>query len=228
MTLPKAILKYTLRIVLIFLGGILFYLLIAFVFSRISLSGREDANKDIAIYILTNGVHSDLVVPIQSDVYDWSQQVSAKYTRSQRTDFTYLALGWGDKGFYLETPEWKDLKPSVAFKAVTGLNSTAMHATFYTKLTEGEDCIKIWLSKDQYRNLVRYITHRFRKDENDRFILIPTDAVYGDDDVFYEAKGRYHLFYTCNTWTNEGLRVCGQKNCLWTPFDKAIFKLYKK
>ncbi|HXU27639.1 MAG TPA: DUF2459 domain-containing protein, partial [Bacteroidia bacterium] len=50
----------------------------------------------------------------------------------------------------------------------------------------------------------------------------------GDNDSFYEAVGVYGLFYTCNTWANNGLKYCGQKACLWTPFEKGIFYQYRK
>lgn len=42
-------------------------------------------------------------------------------------------------------------------------------------------------------------------------IFIPTDAVYGINDAFYDAKGKYSFFETCNTWANDGLKEAGQK-----------------
>jgi hypothetical protein len=54
----------------------------------------------------------------------------------------YLAFGWGDKGFYLNTPEWADLKVSTALNAAFGLSSSAIHSTFYKKLRENETCKK--------------------------------------------------------------------------------------
>lgn len=70
-------------------------------------------------------------------------------------------MGWGDKGFYLETPTWAELKASVAFKAVTGLSTTAIHATFYIMLEENSACKRLLLSRDQYVRLVRCIEGRF-------------------------------------------------------------------
>jgi hypothetical protein len=34
------------------------------------------------------------------------------------------------------------------------------------------------------------------------------------------------MFHTCNTWANNGLKSCGQKAALWTPFDSGIFGQY--
>ncbi len=175
---------------------------------------------------MTNGVHTDLVVPIQSPQFDWSKEVPFSNTVSKRTDFKYLAVGWGDKGFYLETPTWSQLKPSVAFRAAFWLSKSAMHCTFYDQMKEGKDCKKILITTKQYEDLIRYIRAKFDRDENGKLIFIPTKAVYGKDDAFYDAKGSYSFLYTCNTWANNGLKAAGQKAALWTPSDFGIFQHY--
>jgi uncharacterized protein (TIGR02117 family) len=168
-----------------------------------------------------------LVVPIKTEWYNWSDKVKFSHTKSKDTTYHYLAMGWGDKGFYLETPEWKDLKMSVAFKAISGLSNTVIHATFYQKMTVGGRCREIRISQQQYQRLIAYIIASFQKDKNGNFINIVTDAVYGKDDTFYEANGSYSVFYTCNTWVNNALKESGQKSCLWTVFDTGIFLKYK-
>ena len=62
--------------------------------------------------------------------------------------------------------------------------------------------------------------------KNGKVIFIPTDAVYGINDAFYDAKGKYSFFETCNTWANDGLKEAGQKAALWTPSDLGIFQHY--
>lgn len=80
--------------------------------------------------------------------------------------------------------------------------------------------------QEQYQLLITYIDHSFQKDANGHYINNVTKAVYGKNDAFYEANGSYSLLFTCNTWANEGLKSCGQKSCLCTPFDKGIFLKY--
>ncbi|GAB3991191.1 TIGR02117 family protein [Spirosoma daeguense] len=204
------------------------YLLSAYLLSRISVNKKSEITNDIAIYILTNGVHTDLVMPIRNDQIDWSKEIKFENTVSKDTLFQYVALGWGDKGFYLETPTWADLKFSTAFNATFGLGSTAIHATFYKNMSESEDCVKIMLSKTQYIKLIQYINNSFQFDSNGHLINIKSNANYGDSDTFYEAKGRYNLFHTCNTWANNGLKSCDQLACFWTPFDTGIFYQYNR
>jgi uncharacterized protein (TIGR02117 family) len=223
----KKILKTIGWTLLGFIAFILIYLLAAYTLSRISVAGEKSTQHDVAIYIKTNGVHTDIVVPVRNDEKDWSKEVKFENTTSKDTTFQYLGMGWGDKGFYLETPTWGDLKASVAFKAATGLSTTAIHATFFKRLTEDSSCVRILISKEQYGRLVSYIEKSFQKDANGHSIYIRTNANYGTADAFYEANGSYSMFHTCNTWANNSLKACGQKSCLWTPFDTGIFLKYK-
>ena len=138
----KKLVKYLLYTLLSFVGFFAFYLLSAYVLSRIGVDKEPNISQEVSIYILTNGVHTDLVMPIKHELMDWSKEVKFENTVSQDTVAQYLAVGWGDKGFYLQTPTWADLKFSVAFKAATGLSTTAIHATYYQTMKEDTNCVK--------------------------------------------------------------------------------------
>lgn len=223
------ILKTLLKLLGIILGVVLFYLIVAQVLSMIPVKADSVAQpKTVDVFIYTNGVHTDLVLPVKSAEMDWSNMIPFEDTKSQRTDFQYVGIGWGDKGFYLETPTWAELQPSTALKAAFWLSESAMHCTFYDKMTEDEDCVRIPLTSAQYTELVSFIKEKFEYSKSGEVILIETDAVYGDNDSFYEAEGRYSFLETCNTWTNEGLKEAGQKAALWTISDFGIFQHYEE
>lgn len=223
--------KRALRIVAKTLLGILCFLVLyaglGFLLGKISISKEPNEHNDVAIYIKTNGVHTDIVVPARSSQFDWTKEFKYGNTHLNDTSWSYLAIGWGDKGFYLNTPTWADLKFSTAFKAAFALSSSAVHATYYSTMVENENCCKIWISNEQYTRLTRYILSSVEKDASGHSIYIPTNANYGVSDAFYEGTGRYSLFYTCNTWTNNALRSCGQRHALWALLDKSIFSCYK-
>lgn len=183
--------------------------------------------QNIEIFIKSNGVHTDIVLPIKTPEIDWSNHIRIKNTLAKDTLFKYIAIGWGDKGFYLETPSWEDLKFSVAFKAAFGLSSSAIHTTYYYRITETETCKKILITDNQYKRLVIHVLNTFKKNELNEVIFIKTNAIYSKTDAFYEANGSYSLFKTCNTWTNNALKIAGQKACFWTPFESEIINLYK-
>ncbi|MBP1650615.1 MAG: hypothetical protein H6Q26_772 [Bacteroidetes bacterium] len=224
----KKVLRIALFTILTPIVLVCIYLLSAWGLSRITVAAEPSEHNNIPMYILTNGVHTDLVIPVRNEQIDWSKSVLFANTIGKDTTAEWIAFGWGDKGFYLETPTWADLKFSTAFKAATGLSTAAIHATFYKSLREGKDCIRTSIDSARYARLVAYIQQSFRRDDKGQIMNIVTNANYGRTDAFYEAKGSYSLFHTCNTWANSGLKACGQRACLWTPFDKGIFYQYRK
>jgi uncharacterized protein (TIGR02117 family) len=222
----KKILKTLGKTFIGLLAFVCIYLLCAFCLSRMTVQKESNTSTDVAIYIMTNGVHTDIVVPIKTQIIDWSKQIRFANTKANDTNFNYLSIGWGDKGFYLETPQWKDLKASVAFKAASGLGASAIHATFYKSMLENDRCKKINISWQQYQRLTNYILSSLCLDKNGQTMLINTNSVYGMNYAFYEANGHYSLINTCNTWANDALKKSGQTCCVWTPFDTGIFLKY--
>lgn len=199
----------------------------ALVLPRFSVNSKdENPKEDVAIYIKSNGVHTDIVVPIKTEYKDWSTKIKFEHIPSKDSKMQFIGFGWGDKGFYLNTPEWSDLKFSTAFNAAFYLGTSAMHATFYKQIKEKENCIKINISKEEYANLIKYIEDSFQVDSEGNPILINA-TTYGQNDSFYEANRKYSLFYTCNTWANNALKSADQKAAVWTPTDTGISRHYR-
>jgi uncharacterized protein (TIGR02117 family) len=223
----KSALKIISKFVLFIVVFLLLYGLSAYVLSIIPVNNNmSEHKKEYTIYIKSNGVHTDLVLPIKTDVKDWSEQIKYEHIQSKDSTHQYLAFGWGDKGFYLDTPEWSDLKFSTAFKAAFNLGTSAMHTTFYKQIQETENCVKIEISKEQYLKLITFIEASFQYDTNGNPIFIQA-ITYGKNDSFYEAHRTYNLFYTCNTWANQALKKAHMKAAFWTPADKGIFYHYQ-
>jgi uncharacterized protein (TIGR02117 family) len=228
MTVLKKILKYIGYFFLFIIAFLGVYMLLAFGLSKIGVEAEATpVPPSIPVYILTNGVHTDIVMPVKTSQIDWSVSMPYSNTVSKDSMMNFIAIGWGDKGFYLETPEWSDLKFSVAFKAAFSLSTSAIHATYYKTMKEGEDCVKMMLTEDQYARLIAYVQESLITDDNGDYIFIDTDQMYGKTDAFYDAKGSYNMSHTCNTWTNNALKACGQKAAYWTPFDTGIFEQYE-
>jgi uncharacterized protein (TIGR02117 family) len=209
---------------------LLIYVLAAWLLPYIPVNknARKVGKEEVTIYIKSNGVHTDIVVPMHSPSINWNTVVPFENTDSKDTTFQYASFGWGDKGFYLETPNWSDLKFSVAFRAMFHLGTSAMHVTFYKNIVLGEKCKEIKISVEEYQKLTAYIKKSFQYDSTGKTInIITTNDGYGLDDAFYESPGVYDLFHTCNTWANNALKSCDQKACLWTAMDKGIFYQYR-
>lgn len=223
----KSTLRFIKKLFLAIFVFLIIYSASAFLLSKITMnSDADNQSKDVTIYIKTNGVHTDIIVPVKNKIKNWSSQIKFENTKSKDSTAEYLAFGWGDKGFYLDTPEWSDLKASTAFKAAFALGSSAMHTTFYKSIKENKECVKIAISGENYKKLVAFIEQSFQFDSNQNPIFIPA-TTYGKNDSFYEANGKYNLFHTCNSWANSALKSSNQKAALWTVTDSGIFYHYQ-
>lgn len=220
----KRLLKILFGFVTAILGLTVLYGLFALVLSLIPVNaGAPQATEGIEIYITSNGVHTDFNVPVVSAAIDWRRHFSVQDYAGADASFQRIAFGWGDKGFYLRTPSWSDLTFATAVNALFLPSPTAMHVSYYRRSPlPDENSRKLYLSPEQYQQLIDYILKDFEKTANGEIMLIP-DAGYGPYDNFYEAEGSYSLFYTSNNWVNEGLKEIGVKTALWSPFDKGIF-----
>ena len=170
----------------------------------------------ITAFVVSNGVHTDLVLPLQAAGIDWRTDFPPAQARAAPTDAAWIGFGWGDREFYLNTPTWAELTLRRAWGAAVGANPSLLHVSWLAtaQLPPGRTWV-ISLTPAQYLRLAAHVRASLPQG---RAVPIP-GAHYGPDDAFYEATGRYHLFATCNTWTGRGLRAAGVTVSRWTPFD---------
>lgn len=169
----------------------------------------------VEAWVLSNGVHTDLVFPVRSATVDWRQLFPLSDFKAPPPDAEFVAIGWGDREFYLHTPTWGDLTAARAFGALSGGNRSLLHVTYLQRAQLRRGAYKLPLSQAQYAQLVAHVRATL---PSGRATPI-AGAHYASDDAFYEAQGSYHLFETCNTWTGRGLRQAGVTVSRWTPFD---------
>lgn len=224
--------KVMMVLLYVFIGLIVFaglYFVADSVLSRISADkpDKEGKPKNITVYVLSNDVHTDIVLPIRNELQDWTEVFPIENNKGKDLNQQYVSIGWGDKGFYLNTPEWKDLTLKTALVAGLGIGETALHVTYYKRMEENDLCYKVQIDSNQYNVLKSYILNSLDMGEDGKPILIETNAQYGPDDAFYEAKGAYSLFYSCNTWSNAALKKANMPSGVWTVFDKGILRHYR-
>lgn len=189
------------------------------------------SNKDylapkegIDIFVTSNGFHTDLVLPIrqEKDSINWLTKFNDSTLTTAYKTYDYVAFGWGDEGFYMES--FDNQMPSVptTFMALFVPTPTLMHVEFYQKaLQTTESTVALKISAAQYNSLVLYIENSFKRDLDNNFIRKNRQG-YGKHDHFFHAKGSYHLFYTCNDWTNTALKSAGVKTASKAPFAASV------
>lgn len=200
------------------------FVLIAFYGEAIP-TGELPKEGDHFIYVRSNGIHTELILPTDNGTVDWKQTITPD-DFGENISLEYTVFGWGDKGFFMNTPEWSDLTAKTATSALLLPTSTAMHVGFEPCPTENENCIKIYLNKEQYLKISEYIRDSFLH-KDDKVLLIPGKG-YGVNDNFYEANRSYHLFRTCNTWTSNALKRAGVRTSVFAVFPNAVMGHFRK
>ena len=180
----------------------------------------RSADQGIEIFVITDDIHTEFVVPVVSDKMDWRRWFPADHFPARQPIKSHLSIGWGDRGFYLETPTWSDLTLAAALRASFWPTPTVVHVEYLDRPEPASDCRRLVLAPDNYERLVDHIRGSF--DLNHSRPIQIVGEHYRVTDAFYRARGSYHAFRTCNNWTGRGLRVCGVKCGLWTPLPRAV------
>ena len=216
--LSKTSLIYCSRTFEVFSAMLFIFFIVVFYGEAITI-GELPQEGEVPIYVRSNGVHTELILPSESLEMNWKEFIATEdFGDSIVSDF--IVMGWGDKGFYMNTPKWSDLTAKTALSALLIPTSTAMHVTYRGIPEEGNDCIKLTITRSQYHDICSYVKESFRTEKN-RADLIPGKG-YGISDNFYEANSSYHLFRTCNTWTSNALHEAGIRSSVLAVFPNAV------
>lgn len=183
--------------------------------------GWQQAEQGITIFVRTNGVHTWIMVPKVAAGVDWRALAPAAHIRDPRYAGDYLAFGFGNREFYLNTPTWGDLSPRTAIAAAFGGGPSLLHVEHEWHPRTDEYQRPLILSVPQYRRLAKHIQTSFHLDVQGRSKPL-LGRGYGPADIFYEAQGRYNAYRTCNEWTGEALRSAGVRMGVWTPLSASI------
>jgi uncharacterized protein (TIGR02117 family) len=175
------------------------------------------AAQGIEIFVETNGVHTGLIVPKLAAGVDWQDLARPGDIADPRfAARTHLAIGWGERAFYLGTPTWADIRLSTTLHAAIGSDDTLVHIEHVSRPLPSREQRAIILRPDEYRRLAKFIrasldgahpAHRHG---------------YGRHDAFYAGRGRYDAVRTCNAWTGAALRHAGVRIGWWTPFPVTV------
>ena len=185
-------------------------------------SDWEEPRQGVTIFVRTNGVHTWIVMPKQVAGVDWRTIADPGHIRDARFGRgDHVAIGFGNRDFYLNTPSWAELSLPTALSAAFGRGPGLVHVQHVWNPQPDARQHPIRLTVDQYRRLAAHVRQSF--------VLNPDGSArpligrgYGPSDIFYEARGRYDGRRTCNEWTGEALRTAGVKVGIWTPFSQSV------
>lgn len=153
------------------------------------------------VYLLGQGWHAGLIIERDAGtVRLWPE-------RGDFPEAEFVEVGWGEREFYqaADPGVWMAVKaalwpsPSVVF--MSGLRSPP-ESVFVCS-----DLIALDLSPARMERLLRYVHDSFDRTGSARTAPLPVSQPASW--AFYPARGDFHLFNTCNTWTAGALAAAG-------------------
>ncbi len=221
-SLRRRCLRVVWRISRVFLFGLVLYLAIVLVGLLPVNNDFVPAQDGIEIFLVSNPVHADIVLPIDTDTIDWREHFPDECFTGDVSGATHVAIGWGDRGFFIETPTWADLRVSTAAKALFWPSTTCFHVSMIRAEYLGDDARSVKISVEQYEQLVEYVNSGFQSDADGGKMQLE-NVSYAWNDAFFEAHGTYHCLKTCNSWVGGAMKAGGIKTGWLTPLPKTVF-----
>ncbi len=186
--------------------------------------GWTEPEEGITVYLADNGIHADLVLPVNVEGLDWEEFVPPAAFQEKPGDARWIAFGAGERKVYLETPTWSDISAGTISSALIG-GERVMHVEWVRDPTYSARQIR--LTREQYRRLWTAIRAGFRLDASGRAITIDHPG-YWRRDAFFEGVGKASAVDTCNQWIASRLRLAGIKAPSWSPFVQGLSWHYRK
>lgn len=155
-----------------------------------------------AIHVVSNGWHTAIVVP--------RDKLRATDLLPEVRDFpeaAFLEFGWGDRVYYPAGEKTLGMTLNAALTPTPSVMHVAGRARAPVPDVAGREVVRLKLTEAGFRQLIAAIAGTFERPEDSR--AEPVSAGLYPDSHFYHARGSFHLFNTCNTWTARMLRAGG-------------------
>ena len=200
------------------------YLIAALAGSLIPVNrGWREPAQGTTIYLADNGVHVDVIMPIDGQGLDWRPLLPPRDFAAVDPNAGWIAFGSGERRVYLNTPTWWDVTPRTIWSALTG-GERVMHVEYVPSPDYAVRQVR--LRPEEYRRLWAAIRSDFELDSRGRPRRIDHPG-YGPSDGFYRATGKANAIRTCNAMAAHWLRLAGVRTSLWSPFAQGLLWRYR-
>lgn len=177
-------------------------------------SGADETD----IHLIAGPIHYDNLLPLNAQTHAALGWLVDGGVDMHHPNARWLAVGWGAREFYTTTGTYRDVSARAIWKALSG-DRSVMHVGLAGTLDADIGTRVLRLSRPEYSALLQAITATFADGVETR--VLPTPG-FSDHDRFFPARGRFHLFNTCNVWIGEVLRAAGLRFGAWTPLPYAV------
>lgn len=154
------------------------------------------------VYVVSNGWHTAVVLPRAA-----LAETGLLPEADDFPDAAFLEFGWGDRIYYPA----EDKTVGMTLGAALTATPAVMHAAGLDRAPRpagaDREVVSVALTATGFRRLTAAIAGDFQRPEGGR--ATPVSRGLYPNSNFYHARGTFHLFNTCNTWTARMLRAAG-------------------
>ena len=154
------------------------------------------------IFVVSNGWHTAIVVPRAELAATGLLPEVDQYSAA-----AFLEIGWGDRVYYPARNKTLGMTLSAVFIRTPAVMHLAGRPRAPGRTDTDSEVMRVALTEDGFRHLVRAIAGEFERLEGAS--AKPVSPGLYSDSHFYNARGTFHLFNTCNNWTARMLRAGG-------------------
>ena len=162
----------------------------------------DDGPRTRLIQVASNGWHTAIVVPASALVATGLLPEAADFPGASNFEF-----GWGDRVYYPAKEKTVGmtlaaaLVPTPAVMHMAGLSAAPRNSG------SNREVVAVALTEAGFLNLIEALASEFERPSGGRAASVARGLYPGS--LFYNARGEFHLFNTCNTWTARMLRAAG-------------------
>jgi uncharacterized protein (TIGR02117 family) len=182
-------------------------LVAAFLIACLSLGGcssstqrtGSDLERSHVVYVVRRAQHTGIAVAVA----DWPNRdwlVLASFPQAR-----YLEFGWGDAAYYQAPAPTLGMTIAAVFWPTPTVMEVVPWRTV-AESTEDYETVALHVSTAELQAIAASIDSSFVQP------ISPTGNGYAAADgraLFFDARGKFHLFRMCNRWTAERLQVAG-------------------
>ncbi len=183
----------------------------------------EIIERPVAIMLETNGLHTQLVLPVTHPAKDWRETFPSANAWVNSAPPTHVSIGFGEREVFMNTPTWQDLSVGSALRVVGFGGEGLIRVTPLVNPPQSRSRRSFLVSEAQYSALVTSVLADLPELQGQGFRSFER-ASYGPLDAYYQSNRDYTVLTTCNQWTSDRLADAGIRTGWWTPLSGGVMK----
>lgn len=172
------------------------------------------------VLLVAGPIHYDFLIPLDPQVRRQFGFLAASGLAITDPRSEWLVIGWGAREFYTTIGDYRDIELSAIVKGALG-DRSVLRVDVLGALPPLPDMPKIGFTDAEFDALLSAMASSFEAGPAQQVQRLPHSG-FTHSDAFFAAKGRFHLFRTCNTWVAQMIRASGRRFGAWTPLPYSV------